>query len=210
MLTSFFLPSLVALAAVASSQSPPCYSTAYPTLETLCTTTISSSGPFSIVSAGVGVDAAVVTSFGSSSNLTAALQDTHDVTAYFEGANLESRVIPATTPLIFRPTGLGEGGGWSASFPLPTSVFPYPLKAPLPNGHLEIELFYGKRLAVYEFVTNALATAEDFTSACARLAAYVKGNNLFPAKGPWAEAWVQFDPLMVKTGRVNQCWQQVL
>ena len=199
-----------------STPSPPCYSPLNPAYETLCFTTQASAGNVSVRVIGAGVDGVLVTGMSANTSFAAgSVASATPVFEYFLSDNDEFVKVPLTVPLIFRPD---PAGTWLASFALPTSVYASEAKAPgiVPGMDALFEEFApggargaGRTVAALTFYTIELATAADYTAACASLAAALPGMGLAPVSGAWREAWVTFSTQAVVGDMVNECWIEV-
>ena len=113
---------------------------------------------------------------------------------YFLGDNSDHQDVQRTTPFIFRPTTDAAGEPTiSAAMALPTSYFPDPAKAPLPEVDAVVEAFPAQRFATATIVTPGPATEGDFQRACAETVQWLQRKGIKPAKtGVWAQAWVMY------------------
>jgi hypothetical protein len=92
---------------------------------------------------------------------------------------------------------------------LPTSYFPDPARAPLPEVDAVVEAFPAQRFAAATFSTPTPAVEGDFQRACAEAAQWLRGRGIKPAKaGVWAQAWVTYSRLR-DPAHVSECWQSV-
>lgn len=225
-----------AAAAVAYTEprvpSPPCKSPLNPALETICFTTISTDGNYSIREYAQGLNVTLVS--GSSSTygdnwplssqgatavshrakrggLGAAIASPHPVTVmqvtleYFVGANSAQTKIPLTVPLIYRPGATTLTG----SLPLPTSLFLNPIYAPKPTyPGSKLEPFPAIRMAAVTFSTTQLATDVEYSFACGALTQWLVEQGVSPAPGPWQQAWATYST-QSESPHINECWVAV-
>ena len=141
---------LLALGAAAAA-SPPCTTPLNPALETICSTTVSSSGNFSVREYASGVNVSLVTSSVDVYAGDWQLQSqsaTSEMLFYLTGSNSAEAKIPLTVPLIYRP----RGQALLASMALPTSDFPNPAFAPKPLIYSTLEPFPAIRIAALTFI----------------------------------------------------------
>jgi hypothetical protein len=200
-------------AAAAAQQSPPCTTFFNPSYETICSTTVVSDGRFSIRDYAAGLNVSLIAST-LPVPLTNWTTDTEraaqTVLFYFIGDNSDQQAVQCTTPFIFRPAADAAGEPTiSAAMALPTSYFPDPARAPLPEVDAVVEAFPAQRFATAFFQAPTPATEEDFKRACAEAAQWLRGRGIAPAKtGVWAQAWVTYSRLR-DPAHVNECWLQV-
>jgi hypothetical protein len=202
---------LACFAAVNSAPVPPCTSPLNPAFESICYTTVSSSGNYSVRDFASGVNVSLITTtytspYGGWAQLAGLA--TQEMLIYFEGENSALRQVPRTVPLIFRPT-TGSRGGLSASMALPTSVYPNPANAPRPSSFVDVlEPFPAIRIAALSFQTPELATDIQYSFACGELQEILTLQGITPVAGPWSQAWVTYSGRASATF-VNECWIEV-
>lgn len=192
----------------AAPPSPPCTSPLNPALESICFSTITRLGNFSIREYASGLNVALVTSTAAGGFAEGwAIQSqsaTTEALEYFLGANSEGKKVPLTVPLIYRP----QGQTLLASLAIPTSVFPSAADAPRPTAFSALEPFPAIRVAALTFVTPALASDVQYAFACGELQEVLALQGLAPVDGPWSEAWVTYSGRAAPV-HVNECWAQV-
>ncbi len=214
--SGFFLLCSALLAAAASAQAPtpPCYNPLNSDLETLCYTTVTSSGNITVRSIGAGVDGVLVTGMSAPTNFSVgSVASAVPVFEYFLSDNDHFQKIPLTVPLIFRPDAAGT---WLTSFALPTSVFSSAAAAPgfIPGTDARFEEFSaspktGRLIAALTFWTIQEAQEGDYSAACAKLSAALPGLSLQPVQSAWSEAWVTYSTREMVGLMVNECWMEV-
>jgi hypothetical protein len=189
---------------------PPCVNPLNPDYETICYSTLVTSGNVSVRLVGAGVDAAVINGFSDPTDFpTGSVESAAEVIAYFESYNDAFQKLPLTAPLIFRPAPTGT---WIGSMALSTSTFPNPASAPgfVPTSDLLQESFGNRTIAAYLFYTIQLATQTDYAAACKSLATALPALGYTPVAGsPWAEAWVTYSTESIVGDRINECWMEV-
>ena len=192
MRATFILASLLGgtAAHVAPAPSPPCTTPLNPALESICYTTVTTQGNFSIRDYAQGLNVTLVSGTTStyggdwqlaSSSATSvsyrhklhfstprqpfrlALQITFE---YFVGSNSAETKIPQTVPLIYRPSASTLVG----SMAIPTSAFPNPIYAPRPTyPSTKLEPFPAIRIAAFTFSTPQIANDNQYSFACGEL-----------------------------------------
>ena len=198
-----FIP-LLACFAAARASAPPCHTPLNPALETICSTTVSSSGNFSIRDYASGLNVSLITSTVAVYAGDWSLQSesaTSEMLYYFEGSNTAGAKVPLTVPLIYRP----QANTLLASMAIPTSDFPNPVFAPKPSFYSVMEPFPAIRIAALSFETPALATDVQYSFACGELQEIVTLQGSVPVPGPWSQAWVTYSG-RAASPHVNECW----
>lgn len=213
--------------------SPPCTTPLNPALETICYTSVSTDGNFSIREYAQGLNVTLVsgtsTKYGDNWPLTSQgatavsrLSSVHTTSIpctsepnplgamqvtleYFVGANSVQTKIPLTVPLIYRP-GVSSLTG---SLPLPTSLFRNPTYAPKPTyPGSKLEPFPAIRVAAFTFSTPQLATDVEYSFACGALTEWLVEQSVNPVPGPWQQAWATYST-QSESPHINECWIEV-
>ena len=188
--------------------SPPCTTPLNPELETICYSTVTSAGNYSVRDFASGLNVSLVTA-----NLAVPFPETWSETSlqvveelfyYFSGFNSANTKVPLTVPLIYRPTG----PNLMASMALPTSDYPNPALAPKASYYSELEPFPAIRIASLTFETPALATDLQYSFACGELQEILTLEGVAPVTGPWQQAWVTYS-VRTASPHINECWMQV-
>ena len=199
-------PSLVLLLALCEA-APPCTTPLNPLLETICFSTVSSAGNFSIREYGDGLNVSLVTAnypVFAGDWAQQSLDATTELLYYFEGSNRAGQRVPVTVPILYRP----EGQNLLASMALPTSLFPNSAFAPQPTAFSTFEPFPAIRIAALTFQTPALATDVDYAFACGELNEILTLEGIKRVTGPWAEAWATYSGRAAEV-HINECWMAV-
>ena len=203
-----FIVLLLCYCVAANAAAPPCTTPLNPALETICFSTVSSAGNFSIREYASGVNVSLVTSNVAVYAGDWALQSesaTSEMLYYFEGSNSADAKVPLTVPLIYRPQA---NTNLLASMAIPTSDFPNPTYAPRPSYFSILEPFPAIRIAALTFETPALATDIQYSFACGELQEILTLQGVAPVAGPWGQAWVTYSA-RAATPHINECWMQV-
>jgi len=199
---------LLAAASRATAAGPPCTSPLNPALETICYTTVSSSGNFSIRNFAVGLNVSLITSnvaiYSGAPWATESAAATEEMLLYFEGNNYAGKRVPTTVPLIFRP----QASSLMASMAIPTSDYPSPAFAPRPEFNSVLEPFPAIRIAALTFETAALATDLEYSFSCGELMEALTLLGITPVAGPWSQAWVTFSG-RAASPHINECWMAI-
>ena len=196
-----------AAAAAGDAAGPPCTTPLNPALETICYTTVTSLGNFSIREYASGLPVSLVTATVDVYAGDWALQSqfaTSEMLLYFEGTNMAEVKVPLTVPLIYRP----RGQALMASMAIPTSDFPNPAFAPKPSVYSVLEPLPAIRIAALRFDTPALATDLQYAFACGELQEILTLQGITPVPGPWGQAWATYSTRDAPD-HVNECWAQV-
>jgi len=209
----FRLSTVAAFALGAVSANKPCTTPLNPALETICFTTVQTSGQFSIrdyAPHGLNVSLVTATAPESPSWAEGSLLSTEALLLYFEGSNGAATPVARTVPLIYRPQAAPSGETIiNAAMALPTSVFPVPASAPKPDPENKLEAFPAQRFAAVTFTTPTPATDLDYAHACGEVEQWLSSKGLKPAtKGAFAQAWVTYSGA-VATEHVQECWLSV-
>jgi hypothetical protein len=200
---------VLSIVANALSAQPPCRTPLNPALETICYTTKTTDGNFSIRLYAEGLNVSLISAVSPNygSWATNSIEATEFLFYYFDGENAEFKPVVPTVPLIYRPS-LGANPSLTASMALPTSVFPNPASAPRPSEFDKEEAFPAITIAAFRFDTPAIATDLQYSYACGQLGQWASERGLAPIPGPWAQAWVTYST-EAASPHVNECWAQV-
>ena len=204
----FLLLVAAARASASTPPTPPCTSPLNPALESICYTTVSSAGNFSVRDYAIGINVSLITSDVAVYAGDWALQSqsaTLEMLYYFEGSNSAAKKVPLTVPLIYRSQA---NTNLLASMAIPTSDFPQPAFAPKPSYFSVLEPFPAIRIASLSFDTPALATDLQYSFACGELQEILALQGISPVAGPWSQAWVTYSG-RAATPHINECWMAI-
>jgi len=213
-LTTLLETNLVAAAAalpaappLAAPPSPPCYSPLNADFETPCYATVAHEGVFSLRDYAPLVGVTVVTALTSDGGPQNAA---FNVLTYFTGTNLPGINVTRTVPLFFRPRFDGEE--ILASMALPTSLYPDPSVAPIPefpNDFPGFQQFPKTRFAAITFQTATSPGIIDFATACGELDEEIIRRGLTPVGASlWNITWATYS-LQASSPKQNECLVEV-